>query len=528
MRLLRRHSLVGVASLLAGVRAASAQAHGRLDALIVGIDGYEYLRKLEGCLNDARLIEAAVRPVANSVTVLPERQATRTAFLRAWDRLIAAARPGDTLLITFSGHGGQTPELIKGNEADGLDENLFMRPFHPRAPNNAERIIDDELGERFARTGARGIRSIFLADCCHSGGATRRSDPRAELLGYRSAGKPQIEDDLLAAISFTPSEPAGQLNLLFIAAGQENELVPELRINGQPHGATSYAFAEIFARATATGRFPGTDAFGRDVVSATRALAGGRHHPLVDNQLPAGEPLLPTRAPAVVATSPSSGRGRVRLHVLPGSGQLVDAARAADGVTLVADRAQADALLDPSVGELVSGSGDLLAVELYPEALTGALEKLRSIALVAELRLATMEVGLLARGETLAPGGVNSVDRLLLPGEEFDLVIRSVQPAAVVAISLAADGVMRVLTTPHAASVLTARDRVQAVRVRPPPGAIHVLSVAASEPIPDLHAALLDMDRARAPLAATRLMLQVRNAQALGLLGLHIDRKGSK
>lgn len=522
MRLLRRQVIGGTAGLLAGARAASAQSTGRLYALIVGIDRYPYLRHLRGCLNDARLIEAAVRPVAASVTSLLDEQATRGAFLRAWDALVAAARPGDTLLVTFSGHGGQTPELTKGNEADGLDENLIMYPFHPRLqPNNAERIVDDELGDRFARSGTRGIRSIFLADCCHSGTLTRSPDPRSEVLGHRSIPMQNIDNDMLAGLPITPSEAAGQANLLFIAAGQENQLVPEIRIEGQVHGAASHTFARVFSRAVSTGHFPSTEAFYRDVIAGTRARAEGKHHPLAENRLPPEEPLLPSRA--AVAVSQPSGQGPLRLHVLPGGGHLADAARAVPEVVLVDRPAEADAVLDPHRAELVSGLGDLLAVALDPGKLVSALEKVRAIARIAQRNLPAMEVGLVPRGKALAPGGANSHDQLLTPGMEFDLVIRPPRPAALVAISLAADGVVRLLTRPDRAASLSASDIRQGVRVTPPAGAAHVLAIAASAPVPDLYAGLAALDCARSPAAAVREMLRLQDLVALAHFGFYVS-----
>lgn len=306
---------IGMAGLgwLASPRFARAQQSPRLFALIVGIDAYPFIRPLRGCVNDARAIEAAVRPIAVRLTVLLDAEATRGSFLRTWDAMATDARPRDTLLITFSGHGGQERERRRGNEADGLDETLIFHGFSSRRqPNNAERIIDDELGERFARTGARGIRSIFLADSCHAGTLTRSVDSRIEALGVRSAGLHQIEDDMLAGLDMPAAEPAGQPNLLFIAAGQENQLVPEIVIEGKVHGATSFALARAVTRAVAAGRFPTSDAFAREVVAATRARADGRHHPLAENRLAPDQPLISLSgrtAPACATRKRRAGRG---------------------------------------------------------------------------------------------------------------------------------------------------------------------------------------------------------------------------
>jgi len=520
------HSLtrraVTLAPLAALAAPAVAQARPRLFALVVGIDSYVHAGRLFGCVNDARLIEAAVRPMAHRLTVLLEAQATRGAFLRAWDQFAAEAAPGDTILITFSGHGAQQPERLRGNEADGLDEFLVFHAFdRRRQPNNAERVLDDELGERFARTGARGIRSIFLADCCHAGTLTRSIDPRSGGLVHRSAGLQAIENDMLAGLAVTPAEPAGQPNLLFIAAGQENQLVPELLVDGRRHGATSVAFARSFERALAAGRFPSSDAFAREVVAATRARAEGRHHPLAENRLPPDEPLLPLAGPGpAVQAAPPRPQG-LRLFVLPGGGALAEAAGAQPGVMLVNDRAQADAVLDPARAELVSATGDVLAASLEPASLAGAVAKLSALRLALSGGLPAMEVGLVPQGAPLAPGGANSRDERHAPGAVFDLVIRPPRPASLVVVSLAADGTVRLLSTRESAAAPVAELR-RGVRVTPQPGAAHVLAVALAGPGVQLHDALLPFDRSRAPLEATRALLAAGSPLALASFGFYV------
>lgn len=512
---------VTLAPLTALAAPALARGRPRLFALIVGINGYLHVGRLFGCVNDARLLEATVRPIAHRLTVLLEGQATRGAFLRAWDAMAAEATPGDTILITFSGHGAQQPEMRRGNEADGLDEILVFHAFHrQQQPNNAERVIDDELGERFARTGARGIRSIFLADCCHAGTLTRSIDPRVGAVTHRSAGLQTIENDMLAGLDIAAAEPAGQSNLLFIAAGQENQLVPELLIEGRRHGATSVAFARAFERGLAAGRFPSTDAFAREVIAATRARAEGRHHPLAENRLPADEPLLPLSG--AVGPSPAPPRpDALRLFVLPGTGPLAEAVAALPGVTRVNDRSVADALLDPARAELIAAAGDVLAVGLDPASLVGAVAKLAALRLVEARGLPAMEVGLVPQGAPLAPGGANSRDERHAPGAVFDLVIRPPRPAPLVVVSLAADGTVRLLSTRESAAAPVAELR-RGVRVTPPPGAAHVLALALSGPSAPLHDALSPLDRSRAPREAVRMLLDAEEPIALARFGFYV------
>ncbi len=54
---------------------------------------------------------------------LLDDQATKAAMVKAMSDLIGKASKGDSLVITFSGHGTYQPDE-DGDEADGLDEAL--------------------------------------------------------------------------------------------------------------------------------------------------------------------------------------------------------------------------------------------------------------------------------------------------------------------------------------------------------------------------------------------------------------------
>ena len=206
---------------------------------------------------------------------------------------------------------------------------------------------------------------------------------------------------------------------------------------------------------------------------------------------------------------------------MPGGGVLAEAARALPGVQFVPAASGADAVLDPGRGELVSGLGDLLATELDPTALAGAIEKLVALRLMQARRLPAMEVGLVPRGEPLAPGGANSRDQRHRSGAEFDLVIRPPAAAALVIVAIAADGTVRVLSTAESAAA-PVREFRRGVRVTPPPGAAHVLAVALEGSGVEMWAAVVALDRARAPLAATQALLASPSVRAVAVFGFYV------
>src|SRR5262249_33251708 len=80
---------------------------------------------------------------------------------------------------------------------------------------------------------------------CHAGGMTRGVDAR--LIGdvrYRTEGRYDIEGDLQGVVPFPTAITTLEVpHVVFLAAAQYHELVPEIMINGRYHGALSFAFA---------------------------------------------------------------------------------------------------------------------------------------------------------------------------------------------------------------------------------------------------------------------------------------------
>ena len=97
-------------------------------ALVIGIDQYKNQEKLSGSVNDAILIEQALRNIQIQPKVLLNEQATYHNVLQAWDTMVRQAKPNDTLIFTYAGHGGQIEDIapIDENETDKLDETLIL------------------------------------------------------------------------------------------------------------------------------------------------------------------------------------------------------------------------------------------------------------------------------------------------------------------------------------------------------------------------------------------------------------------
>lgn len=120
---------------------------------------------------------------AANIRELRDAAATHDGIVAALEALVAAAGPGDVVVIHYSGHGHQlTDQDGPNDELDGYDEVLV--PYGAPAElvsgyDGSLHLRDDVLGEYVRRlrerTGAHGSVTVFL-DACFSGTGTRGGD----------------------------------------------------------------------------------------------------------------------------------------------------------------------------------------------------------------------------------------------------------------------------------------------------------------------------------------------------------------
>lgn len=241
-----------------GFLAACAQpTHSKQLAIVVGINEYQHtgsgnLRTLRGAVNDAELLKSTLRGLGVDLPdsrVLLDENATVSRFQSAWEEALAEAQPGDRIIVTFAGHGGQEPDQ-DGDEEDKRDETLLFHEFDPRRQGTG-RISDDELYALFNK--AKAYRILFVADTCHSGSMTRGVVGRS-LLPSRDGGG--ILEDYQVDLSPTSTDAAsgGEREVLehvtYLNATNKDFLkITEIIPPGQDkaHGALSWAFAEAMA-----------------------------------------------------------------------------------------------------------------------------------------------------------------------------------------------------------------------------------------------------------------------------------------
>ena len=137
-------------SLHVGLNSVSRAAYG-------GWDG-----PLAACEFDADDMAALAKRQGIRPTVLLTKKATRAAFLAEMRKAAKLLGEGDLFFLTFSGHGGQVPD-VTGEEDDKKDETWCLYDGQ---------LIDDELYFELSRFQA-GVRILVLSDSCHSGTVTR-------------------------------------------------------------------------------------------------------------------------------------------------------------------------------------------------------------------------------------------------------------------------------------------------------------------------------------------------------------------
>ena len=145
-------------------------------ALCIGINDYPGTdNDLSGCVNDANDWAAEL-----TTARLLRQQAARSgrppgaAMIKAIGGLIDGAAKGDSLIITYSGHGTWVPDT-SGDEPDGRDEALCPYDLASKGA-----LLDDDLHALFSRRAA-GVRIVLISDSCHSGSVTRGSEEDLEL-----------------------------------------------------------------------------------------------------------------------------------------------------------------------------------------------------------------------------------------------------------------------------------------------------------------------------------------------------------
>jgi hypothetical protein len=212
-----------------------------MKALCIGINDYPGTDSdLAGCVNDAGDWAAALAARGFAVSKLIDSQANKAGMTQAIEGLITEARAGDTVVITYSGHGTWQPDT-SGDEPDDRDEGLCPWDIMTQGA-----LIDDEIHTVFGKRAA-GVRILLISDSCHSGSVTRGDESDIEPSMPRARFLPPSVWMPAGQLPRTASRPpvlAGGLARaggdLLLAGCKDTEYSWDTRFGGRPNGAFTY------------------------------------------------------------------------------------------------------------------------------------------------------------------------------------------------------------------------------------------------------------------------------------------------
>jgi len=223
---------------------------------------------LAACEFDAKDMHSIAKKKGFDVRLLLTPQATAKAVIQAITQAAAALAKDDTLVVTYSGHGGQVPDtnhdekVLPSGQKDRYDETWVLYD---------RQLVDDELFALWSRFKA-GVRIFVLSDSCHSGTVVKFMP--TFLTGAKAGTKyrflpPKVRDRtfkrhqaLYTAIQkATPSSEKSKVRatVILISGCQDNQL----SMDGERNGLFTGTMRKVWAN----GKFKGTHRVFRDRIA---------------------------------------------------------------------------------------------------------------------------------------------------------------------------------------------------------------------------------------------------------------------
>lgn len=141
--------------------APSLEIKGKYYALVIGINDYKYIPKLEIAKKDAIEVERLLRELYGFETMLLY-DATRMAILNAINGFRKKVREEDSFLIYYAGHG----------DYDKVADKAYWLPADAERDNPTNWIMADDLTTNMKRMASKHV--LIVSDSCYSGTFVRR------------------------------------------------------------------------------------------------------------------------------------------------------------------------------------------------------------------------------------------------------------------------------------------------------------------------------------------------------------------
>jgi hypothetical protein len=224
-------------------------------ALLVGINDYQGISDLRGCINDVTNMRNILKTYLGfqnrDIRVLVDRRAKKANIIYRLKKMVSNAKTGDFLVFHFSGHGSQ----IRDRDGDELRDNMdeLICPYDMNWDDGF--IVDDTLNAIFSKLPKGVLLEVFL-DSCHSGTGLRDvSLGRPAELGPENPTlnrylPPPVdiecrlegEEDELSATRGFKSKNRSTVHHILWAGCRDNQTSADAYINGAYNGAFTYNF----------------------------------------------------------------------------------------------------------------------------------------------------------------------------------------------------------------------------------------------------------------------------------------------
>ncbi len=317
-----------------------AQPGSRKLALLVGINGYT-ISPLNGCLTDIEMEYELLRYrygfnpadiliLTDNTTAKPTRNNILTAFE---EHLIKQAKPGDTVIFHYSGHGSLVfdPEPIPTYVSNGKGFNGTLVPMDVDA-NNRNDIMGKTLFLLSSQVNTDNFTMVL--DSCHSGGGTRgnhivRSLPRlnkAEPTAQPSTAELNYQEQQMRKLGLTREKllqlrTKGIAKGIAIGAAKANQYAVDASFGDFFAGALTYLFTRYLWQLP--GKEDITTTFDRLalITQELAATSGQTQEPIKDTAI--GSPLANAPVYNLIPTRPSA-EGVIRSTNSPNQKGLIE------------------------------------------------------------------------------------------------------------------------------------------------------------------------------------------------------------
>lgn len=493
-----RHSYSWAVASLWLIYAAAMPTPTRADVvgLVIGIDDYGGADDLHGAVADAQDVAAALRRIgARDVVVLLNTEARRARIFSELQSMEKKTKAGDIIVLHYAGHGAQEPIRPGDTDADGdgRNEDFVLGGFRI-LHDPGERVIDKEVIAWLADTGKRGVKVLFVADSCHSGGMIRGMRPGVRTRKLEIA-PPGLDSIARNVRSISMADP-GLANVTFLAAVPRNRASPEITIDGKPRGALSWAFARALEGAATPAGAPELtrSQLQRFVVPTVIALSEGQQLPQMFPPRADDGVLLPLAGTKAAPISAAQGQiqgsrelGAVRAIKLAVTGGPVSTIPPPNAQFVGVNEAP-DLVWDVKARTVSQRIGGVVAENVETYDIDMIVAKWAALDLIKHAMAATAP-------DMELVTGLKTYGR----GEEVRIRISGARQPYLTIFNLPPNGRVELLyPDSNKATEVNADWRGRPVDQnffvdRPPFGAEHLVAIFSSEPLKPLHAALARM-----------------------------------